>query len=71
MLSPEVVRLCQQASVEHNADRLLHLITEINRLIALGNNESRQNIAFTCDRVPVNQVINSNISAASRCHRIS
>ena len=35
VLTPEIMELCQQASVEQDADRLIQLIREINRLIDL------------------------------------
>jgi hypothetical protein len=52
MLTPEIAELCKQASVEQNHDRLLYLITEINRLIAVRDNEPHKESAFTCERVP-------------------
>jgi len=41
MLTPEIIELCKQASVEHDLDRLLYFVTEINRLIAVRNEENR------------------------------
>jgi hypothetical protein len=63
MLTPEMVELCQQASVEQNLDRLLRLLTEINRLIAVRDKERLKGFAPTCERVPECQVADSNISA--------
>ena len=63
MLTPEIVELCQQASVEQNGDKLLHLITEINRLIAVRDKERLKGFAPTCERQPECQVAVSNISA--------
>jgi hypothetical protein len=63
MLTPEIVKLCQQASVEQNVDRLLHFITEINRLIAVRDKERRKGFAPTCERVPEYEVADSKISA--------
>jgi len=37
MLTPEIIELCKQASVEQDVDKLLYLVTEINRLIAIRN----------------------------------
>ena len=42
MLTPEIIELCKQASVEQEADRLLYFITEINRLIAIRDDEKRK-----------------------------
>jgi hypothetical protein len=39
MLTPEIMELCKQASVEQDADRLLHFVSEINRLIAIRDEE--------------------------------
>jgi hypothetical protein len=33
MLTPEIIELCKQASVEQDVGRLLHLVSEISRLI--------------------------------------
>ena len=33
MLTPEIIELCEQASVEQDVGRLLHLVSEINRQI--------------------------------------
>jgi hypothetical protein len=46
MLTPEVIELCKQASVEQDADRLLHFVSEINRLIAVRDAERRKRVAF-------------------------
>ena len=62
MLTPEIVELCQQASVEQNIDRLLYLITEINRLIAVRDKERRKGFASICERGPECQVADSKIS---------
>ena len=40
MLAPEIAELCKQASVEEDLDRLLYFVTEINRLIAVRDDES-------------------------------
>jgi hypothetical protein len=50
MLTPEVVELCQQASVEQDIDRLLYLVTEINRLMAVADIASRKGLASTHER---------------------
>jgi hypothetical protein len=47
MLTPEIVELCKQASVEQDGDRLLYLVSEINRLIAVRDDEHRKPFAFT------------------------
>ena len=57
MLAPEMVELCQQASVEQNLDRLLRLLTEINRLIAVRDKERLKGFAPTCERQPESQVV--------------
>ena len=41
MLTPEIIELCKQASVEQDLDRLLYFVTEINRLIAVRDEENR------------------------------
>ena len=63
MLTPEMVELCRQASVEQDVGRLLHLVTEINRLIVVRDKERREGFASTCARVPECQVADSKISA--------
>jgi hypothetical protein len=40
MLTPEILELCKQVSVEQDLDRLLYLVTEINRLVAVRDDES-------------------------------
>jgi hypothetical protein len=40
MLTSEIMELCKQASVEQDLDRLLYLVTEINRLAAVRCDES-------------------------------
>jgi hypothetical protein len=40
MLAPEIAELCKQASVEEDLDRLLYFVSEINRLIAVRDDES-------------------------------
>jgi hypothetical protein len=57
MLAPEMVELCQQASVEQNLDRLLRLLTEINRLIAVRDKERLKGFAHTCERPRESQVV--------------
>jgi len=47
MLTPEIIELCKQASVEQDVDRLLYFVTEINRLIAIRNDEHRKQFALT------------------------
>jgi hypothetical protein len=42
MLTPEIIELCKQASVEQDVDRLLYFVTEINRLIAIRDEERRR-----------------------------
>jgi len=42
MLTPEIIELCKQASVEQDIGRLLYLVSEINRLIE----EHRKRFAF-------------------------
>jgi hypothetical protein len=39
MLTPEILELCKQASVEEDLDRLLYFVSEINRLIAVRDDE--------------------------------
>jgi hypothetical protein len=39
MLTPEIIELCKQASTEQDAGRLLHFVSEINRLIAVRDAE--------------------------------
>jgi len=55
MLAPDVVALCKQASVEQDADRLLHFIGEINRLIAVRNDEQRKRVVTICNAEPEDQ----------------
>ncbi len=55
MLTPEIIELCKQASVEQDADRLLYFITEINRLIAIRDDEKRKRTAFVCNPEPEDQ----------------
>jgi hypothetical protein len=45
MLTPEVIELCKQASVEQDVGRLLHLVSEINRLIE----DHRKRFALICN----------------------
>jgi hypothetical protein len=52
MLTPEIIELCKQASVEQDAGRLLHFVSEINRLIAVRDEELRKRFAFTFNREP-------------------
>jgi hypothetical protein len=49
MLAPEIVELCKQASVEHDPDRLLYFVSEINRRIAVRDDEQRKRVAFICN----------------------
>ena len=51
MLTPEIIELCKQASVEQDVGRLLSLVSEINQLI---EKHSKQ-FAFTCNPEPENQ----------------
>ena len=39
MLTPELLELCKQASVEEDLDRLLYFVSEITRLIAVREDE--------------------------------
>ena len=55
MLTPEIIELCKQASVEQDLGRLLHFVSEINRLIAVRDEEHRKRFAFTCSPEPENQ----------------
>ena len=55
MLAPEVVELCKQASVEQDADRLLYFIGEINRLIAVRNDEQRKRVVTIRNPEPEDQ----------------
>ena len=55
MLTPEIVELCKQASVEQNVGRLLCLVSEINRLIAVRDDEHRKRFAFTSNPAPEDQ----------------
>ena len=48
VLTPEIMELCQQASVEQDTRRLMHLVSEINRLIAV----HRRQLASNCEREP-------------------
>jgi hypothetical protein len=45
MLTPEIMELCKQASVEQDLGRLLHFISEINRLIAVRDDEHHNRLA--------------------------
>ena len=65
MLTPEIADLCKKASVEQNNDRLLYLITEINRLIDVRHKPHKES-AFRCELVPKRQVENSKLSAISQ-----
>ena len=49
MLTPEIIELCKQASVEQDLGRLLHFVSEINRLIAVRDQERRKPIALECN----------------------
>jgi hypothetical protein len=55
MLTPEIVELCKQASVEQDANRLLNFIREINRLIAVRDEELRKRFALICSPEPEDQ----------------
>jgi hypothetical protein len=55
MLTPEIIELCKQASVEQDVDRLLYFVTEINRLIAIRDDEHRKRFAFECNPEPEDQ----------------
>jgi hypothetical protein len=46
MLTPEIVELCKQASVEEDLDRLLYFVSEINRLIAVRDVEPGFNNSY-------------------------
>jgi hypothetical protein len=48
MLRPEIMELCNQASVEQDLGGLLHFIGEINRLIAVRDGEHLKRFA-TCN----------------------
>ena len=63
MLTQEIVELYQQASVEQDDDKLLYLVTEINRLMDVGDNARREGFASTCERDSECQVADSKISA--------
>ena len=65
MLAPEVVELCKQASVEQDADRLLYFIGEINRLIAVRDDEPRKRVVTICNPAPEDQsqILNSSLRA--------
>jgi hypothetical protein len=54
MLTPEIIELCKQASVEQDVDRLLYFVTEINRLIAVRDEELRKRFGFICIPEPHN-----------------
>ena len=68
MLTPEIIELCKQASVEQDIDRLLYFVTEINRLIAIRNDEKRKRLAFVCNPEPEDQsqVLKSHPRAEAR-----
>jgi hypothetical protein len=57
MLTPEIIELCKQASVEQDVGKLLYLVSEINRKIE----EHRKRFAFTYNPGPENhsQVLKS------------
>jgi len=55
MLTPEIIELCKQASVEQDIDRLLYFVTEINRLIAIRDDEHHKRFAFECNPEPEDQ----------------
>ena len=63
MLTPEIVELCKRASVEQDLDRLLHFVTEINRLIAVRDEEHHKRFAFICNPEPLEA--NQNMSAVN------
>jgi hypothetical protein len=52
MLTPEIAELCKKASLEQNRNRLLYLITEINRSIDVRDKEPHKESAFRCEPVP-------------------
>jgi len=45
MLTPEIIELCKQASVEQDLGRLLYLVSEISRLIE----EHHKRFTLICD----------------------
>jgi hypothetical protein len=55
MLTPEIIELCKQASVEQDVDRLLYFVTEINRLIAIRDDDYHKRFAFVCNSEPEDQ----------------
>ena len=55
MLTPEIMELLRKASIEHDTNRLLHLVSEVNRLIAV----RRKQPASICERAAEYQVSNS------------
>jgi hypothetical protein len=55
MLTAEIIELCKQASIEQDVDRLLHFVSEINRLISLRDEELRKRFAFICKPEPEDQ----------------
>jgi hypothetical protein len=63
MLAPEIVELCKQASVEQDLDRLLYFVSEINRLIAVRDEERHKRFAFICNPEPLEA--NQNMSAVN------
>jgi hypothetical protein len=63
MLTPEIVELCKQASVEQDLDRLLYFVSEINRLIAVRDEERHKRFAFICNPEPLEA--NQNMSAGN------
>jgi hypothetical protein len=63
MLTPEIVELCKQASVEQDLDRLLYFVSEINRLIAVRDEERYKRFAFICNPEPLEA--NQNMSAGN------
>jgi hypothetical protein len=55
MLTPEIIVLCKQASVEQDVGRLLYFVTEINRLIAIRDEEQPIRFASICNPEPEDQ----------------
>jgi len=68
MLTPEIIELCKQASVEQDVDKLLYFVSEINRLVAIRDDEKRKRLAFECDPEPEDQsqVLKSHQGAEAR-----
>jgi hypothetical protein len=68
MLAPEIVELCKQASVEHDPDKLLYFVSEINRRIAVRDDEQRKRVALICKPEPEDKsrILNSSPGAEAQ-----